>query len=101
MKARLFDARHGEREIPLERLPVLMGRGPEAEVQVLDRFASRRHCEISERDGALFVRDLGSKNGCFVNGHCADESSLRSGDTLSVGATTFVVFYEAPGENPN
>ncbi len=47
MKARLFDARHGEREIPLERLPVLMGRGPEAEVQVLDRFASRRHCEIS------------------------------------------------------
>jgi hypothetical protein len=101
MKARLFDARHGEREIPLERLPVLMGRGPDAEVQVLDRFASRRHCEISERDGALFVRDLGSKNGCLVNGRDANESSLRPGDTLSVGATTFVVCYETSEDNPN
>jgi pSer/pThr/pTyr-binding forkhead associated (FHA) protein len=101
MKARLLDALHGDREIPLERLPVLMGRGPDAEIQVFDPFASRHHCEISERDGTLFVRDLGSKNGSFVNGRYASESSLCEGDTLSVGATTFVVFYETPEESQN
>jgi pSer/pThr/pTyr-binding forkhead associated (FHA) protein len=98
MKARLFDARHGNREIPLEKLPVLLGRGADAGIQVLDGFASRRHCVISERDGALFVRDLGSKNGSFVNGHHASESSLRPGDKLAVGATTFVVSYETSQE---
>jgi pSer/pThr/pTyr-binding forkhead associated (FHA) protein len=101
MKVRLCDIRHGDLEIPLEKLPVVMGRGPDAEIQVLDRFASRHHCEFSERDGTLFVRDLGSKNGSFVNGRCASESSLCEGDTLSVGATTFVVFYGASEESQN
>ncbi len=99
MKARPFDARHGNREIPLEKLPVLLGRGTDAGIQLLDRFASRRHCEISERDGRLFVRDLGSTNGSFVNGQHADECWLRPGDTLSVGATTFVIVYKASEES--
>jgi hypothetical protein len=101
MNARLLDARHGHRVIPLEKLPVLIGRGPDAEVQVPDRFASRHHCELSEREGTLFVRDLGSSNGCLVNGRYANESSLRPGDTLSVGLTTFVVHYESSEECQN
>jgi len=47
------------------------------------------------------VRDLGSKNGSFVNGEHADECWLRPGDTLSVGATTFVVDYESSEERQN
>lgn len=101
MKARLLDARRSDREIPLEKLPVLLGRGSDAEIQVLDRFASRHHCEISEREGTLFVRDVGSRNGCLVNGRYATESLLRPGDTLSVGVTTFVVLYETTEENQN
>lgn len=101
MNARLFDTLHANREIALEKLPVVLGRGGDAEIQVLDRFASRRHCELSERDEALFVRDLGSTNGCFVNGCYAHESSLRPGDELGVGVTTFVVFYETSEECQN
>ena len=101
MKARLCDVRNTDREIPLEKFPVLLGRGTDVGIQVLDRLASRHHCEISERDGTLFVRDLGSKNGSIVNGHHADECWLRPGDTLSVGATTFVVFYETSEERQN
>lgn len=98
MKVRLCDIQHGDREIPLEKLPALVGRGPDAEIRVLDRFASRHHCEISEKDGTLYVRDLGSMNGSFVNGRFAKESSLRPGDTLSIGATTFVVSYETSND---
>jgi pSer/pThr/pTyr-binding forkhead associated (FHA) protein len=101
MNAKLCDTRHGDRGIPLKKLPVLIGRGPDAGIQVLDCFASRRHCEISERDGTLFVRDLGSRNGSFVNGHHESECWLRPGDTLSVGVTTFVVFYETSEESRN
>jgi pSer/pThr/pTyr-binding forkhead associated (FHA) protein len=101
MKAKLCDPQQDRREIPLKKFPVLLGRGPHAEIQVLDSFASRRHCEISERDGALFVRDLGSKNGSFVNGEHADERWLRPGDTLGVGTTTFVVDYESSEECQN
>jgi pSer/pThr/pTyr-binding forkhead associated (FHA) protein len=101
MKARLLDVRRSDREIPLKKLPVLLGRGSDAEIQVPDRFASRHHCEISERGGTLVVRDLASKNGSFVNGQHADECWLRPGDTLSVGATTFVVLYETAEECQN
>jgi pSer/pThr/pTyr-binding forkhead associated (FHA) protein len=101
MKVRLCDVRHGDREIPLEKLPILLGRSPDAGIQVFDRFASRHHCEISKKDGTLFVRDLGSRNGSFVNGRCASESSQWPGDTLSVGATTFVVLYETSKDRQN
>jgi predicted component of type VI protein secretion system len=98
MKAKLRDAQHGRRWILLNRLPVLLGRSAEAGVQVLDSCVSRRHCEISERDGKLFIRDLGSKNGSLVNGRLAQESWLMPGDTLGMGATTFVIEYETTAE---
>jgi pSer/pThr/pTyr-binding forkhead associated (FHA) protein len=96
MKAKLCSAGGRRREIRLKRLPVLLGRSAEAEIQVLDSCVSRRHCEISEKGGRLFLRDLGSKNGSLVNGHHTDESWLMPGDTLSLGTTTFVVKYECP-----
>jgi hypothetical protein len=80
MKASACDVRHGDREIPLEKLPVLLERGSDAETRVLDRSVSRRQSEISERDGTDFVRELGSTNDSFVNSRYASESSLRSGD---------------------
>ena len=101
MKAKLLDTRHGNREIPLDKLPILLGRAMDAGIQVQNCFASRRHCEISERDGALFVQDLGSKNGSLINGNYADEAWLTSGDTLCVGTAMFVVAYESSEEWQN
>jgi pSer/pThr/pTyr-binding forkhead associated (FHA) protein len=101
MKARLCDTRRCDREILMQRFPVVLGRGPNAGIRLQDDWVSRVHCEISERDGTLFVRDLGSKNGSFVNGQHADECWLRRGDTLSLGATTFVVDYESSEECQN
>ena len=42
------------------RLPV--------DLVVADRFLSRKHARLFQRDGRLFVEDLGSRNGTQVNG---------------------------------
>lgn len=51
-----------------------------------DNYVSRVHCVIVEYGkGKYSVKDLGSKNGTFVNGHMADkETSVKSGDILGL-----------------
>jgi pSer/pThr/pTyr-binding forkhead associated (FHA) protein len=78
-------------EFPLDKLPLVIGRSPEAAIRVRDRWVSRRNCEIVSIDGSLVIRDLGSKNGTLVNGQHVREASLTPGDRLTVGMTTFIV----------
>lgn len=80
-----------ESEFPLDNLPLVIGRGHDCAIRVVDRWASRRNCEIVNIDGSLVVRDLGSSNGTLVNGRHITESPLTPGDRLTVGMTTFVV----------
>jgi pSer/pThr/pTyr-binding forkhead associated (FHA) protein len=95
MKAQLVcAAAYGvEREIMLENLPVMVGRGPDAGIRLADPWVSRRHCEIDEINGTLVVRDLGSRHGTFVNGHRVTEWFLLPGSTLTLGISRFVAQY--------
>jgi transcriptional regulator with GAF, ATPase, and Fis domain len=54
-------------------------------LQVLDPAASRRHCQIEPVEGGFVVRDLGSRQGTFVNGRPVHEHLLREGDRVAVG----------------
>jgi len=81
------------RKVVLRKLPAVLGRSSEAEVTVEDRWVSRRHCEITEIDGLLVVRDLGSKHGTFVNGQRVDQARLLPEDTITVGLTSFAASY--------
>ncbi|MGF6753637.1 FHA domain-containing protein [Paraburkholderia sp. GAS42] len=55
-------------------------------------YISRRHAHIFVRAGDLYVEDLGSTNGTFVNGKRLDESAhaLQEGDVLAFGGDHFV-----------
>jgi pSer/pThr/pTyr-binding forkhead associated (FHA) protein len=96
MKAKLIglDNYGPKTQIVLERLPVVIGRNPEADVRLDDRWVSRVHSEISEINGTLVVRDLDSRNGTLVNGQYIKEAHLPSGDRLTVGLTSFEVQYK-------
>jgi pSer/pThr/pTyr-binding forkhead associated (FHA) protein len=96
MKAKLIglDNYGPKTRIVLDRLPVVIGRNPEADVRLDDRWVSRVHSEISEINGTLVVRDLDSHNGTLVNGQYIKEAHLLSGDRLTVGLTSFEVQYE-------
>ena len=74
------------------RLPTVIGRNTEADMQVPDSQVSRRHCELYEYEGQLAVRDVGSVNGTMVNGHKIEQDTfLSTGDTLGIGRVTFRV----------
>jgi hypothetical protein len=66
----------------------VVGRARSADLVALDPDMSREHFEVLlGSDGSFRVRDLGSKNGLFVNGARAVNAPLRAGDELRAGAT--------------
>jgi predicted component of type VI protein secretion system len=69
------------------QLPVVLGRGENAMVRLRDCWVSRRHCEITEDDGELVLRDLGATHGTFVNDVRVTEAKLRPGDRIGLGMT--------------
>jgi two-component system, NtrC family, response regulator GlrR len=65
----------------------VIGADPTADVTIDDAALSKFHCEIRIADGAIYVRDLGSRNGTFVDGVPVIEAPLRDGAQLSIGRT--------------
>ena len=66
---------------------VAIGRGRECELPLFSDSASRRHAEVYADGDDFLVRDLGSKNGTFVNGEPVERPHrLRPGDRIGVGA---------------
>jgi FHA domain len=67
----------------------IVGRDPESGVRLDgDEFASARHARIDPRPDGVWVEDLGSTNGTFVNGgQISSRRLLQPGDVLRVGET--------------
>ncbi len=95
MKVRLIalSSVEHDRRLGLNSLPVVLGRSADADVTIEDRWVSRRHCELLEKDGMLLVRDLDSTHGTFVNGKQISEAYLRPDDKLTLGLTSFAASY--------
>src|SRR4051812_43062786 len=63
-----------------------IGRHDDCLIRIRSSQVSRRHCELFENEGRLFVRDLGSSNGTFVNGaKILGQQALNPGDVITVG----------------
>ncbi len=71
----------------LDEPAVTIGRGATNGVQLHDTEISREHAQLTRRGDVVVVRDLGSSNGTFVNGHQVKEIELASGDQLQLGRT--------------
>lgn len=70
-------------ELNVERTTV--GRVEENTFQIADPSVSSRHAEILLQGSELFVRDLNSTNGTFINGEKISEAALKLGQTLRFG----------------
>jgi len=73
---------------PLRTDSLVVGRALDADLTLSDPFLSRRHSRFFRTGADLFVEDLGSRNGTFVNGEPVDGTMrLRRGDRVQFGQT--------------
>jgi hypothetical protein len=76
--------RAGE-SFPIEGERMTIGRSPDANVFLDDVTVSRNHALLVRRREGLYIDDLGSLNGTYVNRRRIESHKLRSGDELQVG----------------
>ena len=69
----------------------VIGRSTDCDICLAASHLSRRHAELAVRDGVLYVKDLGSANGTYVNGEKVTERRLRRGDDLRLDTLSFGV----------
>lgn len=62
-------------------------------------YLSRRHAHVFERDGELYIEDLGSTNGTYVNGQRLDEHARKLGDGDVIGFGGDFLVYEVSIQN--
>ena len=78
--------------IPVAGPKFIIGRADDCHLKPRSELISRYHCAIISEDGYVAVRDLGSKNGVFLNDEqISMEHELKNGDKLSVGPLEFFV----------
>ncbi|CAN5870770.1 FHA domain-containing protein [soil metagenome] len=65
-----------------------VGRAAGCQITIDDTYASQIHARVFSRDGQLFVEDLGSTNGTYINRtKVQGPQVMRRGDRLQVGNT--------------
>jgi hypothetical protein len=69
---------------------VMIGRGKECDIQVLDPNVSRRHAELRQEGTAYWIVDLDSTNGVEVNGKRLKRAQLENGDRITLGSSELV-----------
>jgi hypothetical protein len=76
-------------EYGIDSAPVTVGRGGQNDIAIDgDEFASARHVRFEPRRDGVWVTDLGSTNGTYVNGVRIDGARrLAPGDVVRVGET--------------
>jgi hypothetical protein len=114
-------AQAGQEFVFTERTACVLGRAADCSPRLPDdeqhRAISRHHCLLDLNPPDVRVRDFGSLNGTFVNGHKIGqrgegqtpeeaarlhfpEHDLCDGDTLELGETVFRIRVEAPAAEP-
>jgi hypothetical protein len=62
-----------------------IGRVEDNMFQIAEPSVSSHHCEIHLRGAEVFIQDLGSTNGTFINNEKISEGVLKPGQTLRLG----------------
>lgn len=66
--------------------PLPIGRDPaQALVVIQEAIVSKLHCSIFYRAGQVFIKDLNSTNGTYLNGEKISERELHDNDAVSLG----------------
>lgn len=77
---------------------MVIGRHQQADIVLQASQISRRHAALQLKDQQLWIQDLGSSNGTFVNGEKISEKQLQDQDEICIEPIRFQVSYAAEEE---
>jgi pSer/pThr/pTyr-binding forkhead associated (FHA) protein len=81
-----------DRQVAVTRSETVVGRAPDCDIVLLDKSVSRAHASIVLAASGPAIRDLGSRNGTWVNGlRIGSDRRLRPGDRVRFGCAAAVV----------
>jgi hypothetical protein len=67
-----------------------LGRSPSADIQIDDPFASSAHARIFPRGQFMYIEDMGSTNGTYLNGRqLRTPQQLKVSDSIRIGDTEY------------
>jgi pSer/pThr/pTyr-binding forkhead associated (FHA) protein len=78
--------------IPLKLKKLIIGRSDEANLKLMHRSISRKHCVIEKRENGFYARNISTTNPLYLNNRNISEQRLFSGDKLQMGtfSITFI-----------
>lgn len=79
------------RELPINSSDASIGRAPDNDLVIDNLAVSNHHARVSCQDGNLFVEDLQSLNGTFLNDMRIERAALHSGNRIQIGKHTILV----------
>ena len=79
------------KEFPLRKALLRIGRMADNDIVLKDDLVSRYHSQISLQGSIVFIEDLKSKNGTFVNNIRVTRKVLHPGDMVTIGNTTLIL----------
>jgi len=82
----------------IEKPYVLIGRG-KVDLIIPDKEISRKHLAIEIRDDKIFLRDLGSTNGTFINKKKVSITEIKDQSEFKVGQTTLMLITTPKNKN--
>jgi hypothetical protein len=98
-RLRILSGPHAGETVEIGRGKLLIGREEDCHLRPESEFVSRHHCVLLLDDYTLRIRDLGSKNGTFVNGRRVgtNETILLHDDMISIGEMIGQIDLSQPG----
>lgn len=87
----LFKKDGSKKNFSLPSNITIVGRRHDCDLCIPLMVVSRRHCNLSQNNESLKVRDLDSRGGTFLNGKRISEATVQAGDYLTIGPLTFLL----------
>jgi len=89
------------KRIFLEKASLVIGRDETCDLAIQDRQVSRQHASVSLEEDGYIIRDLGSKNGTFINGQVLEGPHLlQDGDEIQIAYCCKLAFVGAEATAP-
>lgn len=88
--------------LSLSAHPIILGRSQQCDLLIEDEWVSRRHCQVWTENQRIWVQDLGSTNGTFVDGQQIRQIvNLNLGQRIQLGKIILQAFEAADRSEPH